>query len=313
MNLSVGTDVVQLVQQFIRDQVVNAVDGPGGASDWDFEKDPGDPGLMGPDSIAWRVHADFPATLVGGVAALMLQTLHPLAMAGVDDHSGYLDDPFRRLRRTGAFVATTTYASAPVAHAHIEVVKRVHSKVVGVAPDGRAYQANDPELLCWVHTCEMTQFLAGYQRYAHRRLSGDECDQYLREVAVVPYALGAPWVPTSRAEVDDYFLRVRPQLFLGSQAKRTMKFLLGNPGRTPFESLVFAHVSNAACALLPNWAASMLKLQTRRALEPITTRGTTLGLMELLRWGLGAHEQVRDVALRRALGDVSADQASVEI
>src|SRR5215207_7800240 len=75
---------------------------------------PGDPGLFGPGSVTWRVHAD-PSMLVGGLSALMLQTVHPLAIAGVEEHSNYREDPLGRLSRTGSFVTGTTYGSTEAA------------------------------------------------------------------------------------------------------------------------------------------------------------------------------------------------------
>src|SRR3954449_5225478 len=111
-----------------------------------YDEPKGDPGLFGPDSVTWTVHAD--ATMfVGGIAALMVQSLHPLAAAGVADHSSYRTEPFKRLSRTGSFVAVTTYAATPVAESVIAAVRGVHEHVKGTAPDGTPYAASDPDLL----------------------------------------------------------------------------------------------------------------------------------------------------------------------
>jgi uncharacterized protein (DUF2236 family) len=108
----------------------------------------GDPGLFGPDSVCWKVHADF-TSMTGGISALLLQALHPLALAGVWDHSTFRTDILGRLRRTATFIAGTTYGSLHDALALVERVKRIHLGVSGVAPDGQPYRASEPALLTW--------------------------------------------------------------------------------------------------------------------------------------------------------------------
>ena len=157
-----------------------------------------DTAFVHPDSVVRVVHSDLGAMMIGGLAALMLQALHPLAMAGVADHSSYEEDPIGRLRRTANFVGTTTFGTTAEAHAAIRLVQAVHRRVRGVAPDGRPYSADDPDLLTWVHAAEMYCFLEATQRYGSRRLSGAECDSYYCETAPVAVALGAEWVPRSR-------------------------------------------------------------------------------------------------------------------
>ena len=122
----------------------------------DFTQPEGDPGWFGPASASWIVHADFVAMLTGGVRALLLQCLHPLALAGVWDHSSFRADLQGRLQRTALFVASTTYGSTALADAAVQRVRGIHARVQGQAPDGRAYHANDPALLSWVHVAEVT-------------------------------------------------------------------------------------------------------------------------------------------------------------
>ncbi len=177
----------------------------------DYDNPPGDPGLFGPDAVCWRVHADFPAMLAGGVSALLLQTLHPLALAGVWDHSTFRTDMQGRLGRTAQFIAGTTYGSRADAMALIERVRRIHSHISGSAPDGRPYAADDPALLTWVHVAEVSSFLAGYLRYVGP-LSEAEQDCYYNEVAQVADMLGATGVPRSCAAVAAYLEAMRPQL-----------------------------------------------------------------------------------------------------
>jgi uncharacterized protein (DUF2236 family) len=136
-----------------------------------------DPGLFGPDSVAWRVHADR-SMLVGGVRALFLQVLHPLAMAGVAQRSAYREDPLGRLSRTGRFIAATTYGSTAEAEASIAVVRTVHEHVRGTTSDGRPYAATDPALLAWVHNVEVESFLEAYRRYGPG-LDDADADHYV--------------------------------------------------------------------------------------------------------------------------------------
>ena len=118
-----------------------------------------------PEDPVWRVHADA-AMFPGGMAALLLQSLHPLAMAGVAGHSGYRGDPWGRLQRTSHFLATTTFGTVEDAEAAIARVRAIHERVRGRDHRGRPYRAADPHLLGWVHVAEAHSFLAAYQRYA---------------------------------------------------------------------------------------------------------------------------------------------------
>jgi uncharacterized protein (DUF2236 family) len=141
-----------------------------------------------PEDPIWRVHADasmFPA----GIRALLLQSLHPLAMAGVAGHSGYKGDPWGRLHRTSEFLATTTFGTIEHAERQIARVRRIHERVRGTAPDGRPYAASDPHLLRWVHITEADSFLSAYQRYAVEPLDAADADRYVEQAAVVRWAM----------------------------------------------------------------------------------------------------------------------------
>ncbi len=131
----------------------------------DFENPPGDPGLFGPQSVIWQVHRDFTPMLCGGVSALLLQMLHPLALAGVWDHSNFREDMIGRLRRTSQFVSVTTFGPTAEAERLIAKVKAIHLRVTGVGSDGTPYAASDPALLTWVHVAESSRFLASHLRY----------------------------------------------------------------------------------------------------------------------------------------------------
>ncbi len=186
----------------------------------------GDPGLFGPDSVTWRVHAH-PSALVGGLRALLLQTFHPLAMAGIAEHSNYRDDPLGRFRRTAEFVAATTYGTTEEANRAIAIVRRVHVHVRGVAPDGRPYRADDPALLSWVHNVEVESILIAYQRFGPG-LSRSESDQYVREMVRVGSAVGADQLPDTARELRQWVASV-PERKVTPAARRTVRFLLFPP------------------------------------------------------------------------------------
>lgn len=247
---------------------------------------PGDPGLFGPGSVTWRVHAS-PALLLGGVSAVMLQTLHPLTMAGVADHSNWREAPLERLSRTASFVTATTYASTEVAESIIAVVRAVHRRVVGTAPDGRPYDAGDPALLRWVHTAEVASFLRAYRRYELRPLPGWAQDRYMDEMAVVAGRLGAASVPRSRAEVRSYFRAVRPELEGGQPARDTVSALMAPFGSDPVVQAAYTLVVQAAVDLLPGWAKNMLGLRELGALERAALRPAAWALMNGLRAAAG--------------------------
>jgi len=231
--------------------------GTGGSID--FDSPLGDPGLFGPDSVTWRIHSDFPAMMAGGVCALMLQTLHPRALAGVWDHSNFREDLLGRLRRTTAFVAGTTYAPRATAEALIARVSAIHRRVKGHLPNGQPYSAEDPDLLTWVHVTEVSSFLAGYQRYKRADLPRRICDRYYDEVARVAEALGAHEVPRSQAQVQRYLKRVRAELEYSERSAAVLDVLwnlrLPSAPATLFRDLFLA----SGAALLPDWAAQMLR------------------------------------------------------
>ena len=188
----------------------------------DYDAPLGDPGLFGPDSATWKIHADFPSMMAGGLASLMLQALHPLALAGVWDHSAFRTDTLGRLRNTTAFVGRTTYAPRAPAEAAIEHVRVIHHSVRGTAEDGRAYSADDPHLLTWVHCAGCWCFLRAYERYCHAPIPRAMQDRYLAEMVRIAEALGAREVPRSTAELDAFFARVLPELVFDARTRETL-------------------------------------------------------------------------------------------
>lgn len=259
----------------------------------DLDQPRGDAGLFGPASMVWQVHADFTSMMVGGISALLLQMLHPLALAGVWDHSTFRQDLLGRLRRTSLFIAGTTYGGARDAEQLIDKVRSIHLQVVGQAPDGRPYAASDPDLLTWVHVSEVSQFLAAYLRYVDPHLPVSEQDRYYREVALIAERLGAQAVPKSQLAVTEYLLRMRPQLLCDERTREVVKLLYAAPMPSvlarPFGHLMM----QAAIDLMPDWASDLLGEQQAAWRRPLirTSVQRTAGV---LRWA------VRNSAAQRA-------------
>lgn len=269
--------------------------------DIQYTDPPGDPGLFGPDSVTWRVHGDA-SMLVGGVAALMQQTLHPLAMAGVTEHSDYREDPLGRLGRTASFVTATTFGPTEVAERMLAIVRKVHTRINGVAPDGRAYSAEDPALLTWVHTTEVSNFLRAHQRYVPFPVRGADADRYFAETALLAERLGATEVPRSRDEVDQYFRQVRGELVAGEQALDTMEFLTTPTMGEAHPLLNVPHrvVIQAAIGLQPRWVRDMLGVRQMSALHWSVVRPAAFAMLSALRLAGGEAEPLLEARDRCA-------------
>lgn len=251
----------------------------------DFENPKGDTGLFGPDSVSWQVHGDFTSMLVGGISALLLQALHPLALAGVWDHSNFRQDLLGRLRRTGQFISGTTYGARADADWLIDKVKRIHLHVTGTAPDGRAYAASDPVLLTWVHVAEVSSFLRAHLRYRNPQLSEADQDRYYAEIALIAERLGATHVPRSRAEVAAYLTTVRPELRCDERALEIVRILLNAPAPNALAAPAAKLFMQAGIELLPDWAQSMLG----QPISPTQRRAIRAGvhsLAPMLRWAV---------------------------
>ena len=259
----------------------------------DLENPKGDPGLFGPQSVCWQVHGDFSSMLIGGISALMLQMLHPLALAGVWDHSNFRVDMLGRLRRTGQFISGTTFGSTKDAEWLIERVKKIHGQVNGVAQDGRPYSANDPALLTWVHVAEVSSFLAAHLRYRNPHLSLADQDRYYREIALVAERLGARDVPKSRQQIAAYLEAIRPQLACDDRSREVVRLLLNAPAPSRLAKPMGNLMMRAGIDLLPRWAGAMLGL-TQGRLHRRLIRASIHNSVPILRWA------VRDGSLHRA-------------
>ncbi len=239
---------------------------------------------MPENAVARHVHGDLPSMLIGGISALLLQTLHPLVMAGVADHSRYREDPIGRLRRTGTFIEATTFGTVEEAEEAIESVRRVHNTITGRSPDGRRYRAGDPALITWVHVAETVSFLAAACRYGRRPLSATELDTYHEEMAEVGLRLGAKWVPRTAAEAEAYMARMRPHLYAGRQAREARDFLLRGVARRPQDRALYTLLAAAAVGLLPTWARQKLGLPTPPLVDACMVRPLAWGACQGIRW-----------------------------
>lgn len=252
-----------------------------------------DVGLYGPDSVVWRVHADS-AMFIGGLRSLMLQTLHPLAMAGVAEHSDYRNDPWGRLSRTSRFVGATTYGTTTTAERAIEVVTRVHRHVTGIAPDGRPYSANDPHLLLWVHATETDSFLRAFDRFGQGKLRDAERDQYVAEMAEVAIRLGSETPPTTVAELDTCLEAFRAECAAGDQARETIRFLMFPPVPLLLRGS-YGLISAAAVTLLPDWARKELRLPLPPLFEPLAVRPAATVLTRAVGWLMTSESSQRTI------------------
>lgn len=292
-----------LVRQAIVTQVRRLV---GGTGDDSVERNRADTGLFGPDSVCWKVHGDLASMMAGGIAALLLQMLHPGALAGVWDHSDFRSDMLGRLRRTARFIAGTTYGDRAEAQALIDRVRAIHARVAGVLPDGRPYSADDPELLTWVHVAEVSSFLAAYLRYVDPTLPAAAQDRYFAETAEIARRLGARYIPMSRAEVAAYLERMRPAVRYDERTRAVAGALLSQrpPSRAAAPAMAVAF--DAAKDLLPAWAADLHGFRMP-APRRVITRAGVHALGRALRWGLVNSAEAR---ARRRAAELAAMGAS---
>ncbi len=212
------------------------------------------------NGAARYLHGDLASMLVGGVASLLFQMLHPSAMTAVAQHSRYREDPLGRLQRTASFIGTTTYGSTTDALSSIKRVRAVHSSVVGLCADGTPYRADDPHLLEWVHLCELLMFMAGVRAYGPQRLNDELLDQYVDEMSGVARELGVLDPPRSVADVHGRLQKYRDELALIDVGREARDFVVRGVAKRPQERVVYATVVAAAIGVLPAWARRQLEL-----------------------------------------------------
>lgn len=265
----------------LRDRVAGKDNAAKAAAIWDK---PGARWFTETDPI-WRVHADA-AMFAAGIRALLLQSLHPLAMAGVAGHSGYKGDPWGRLQRTSTFLATTTFGTIEDAEALIERIRGIHQGVRGKAADGRPYAASDPHLLKWVHIAEADSFLRTHQRYAVTPLTPAEADRYVAQACVVATRLGVVDPPTTVAGLDAAIESYRPELEGTPAARDAARFLLLHPPLPWSARPGYGALAGAGVALLPPWARHQLALPSLPLAERAIALPVGGAATRVIRWAL---------------------------
>ncbi len=244
----------------------------GASSSLDAFKMPvGDPGLYGPQSVVWKVHADFSAMMVGGLSSLMIQALHPRALAAVWDHSNFREQLKARLGRTALFVASTTYGSLEMATQSIARVNAIHDKIEGIDQHGHPYKANEPDLLRWVHLIETVSFLNAYQHLALRPLSATDCNRYVMEMNKVGEMLGATNLPTTLQDVLQAISEYEPVLSFDQRTRETLQSIENySVGLT--EKPFFALILKSSFDIMPHWLLQKLQRTPDGCLQTNTRR-----------------------------------------
>lgn len=247
--------------------------------------DTDEPGWFDDDASIRRVHADA-SMFIGGMRALLFQSLHPLAMAGVAQHSDYRADPWGRLQRTADFLAATTFGPTSEAQRAVDVVHRVHQRVVGTSSDGRPYAANDPHLLHWVHIAELDSFLAAHDRFGLQPLLGSERDRYVAESAVVARALGVGHPPETEDELRQHLRTFQPELCGTREARDAARYLIIQPPLPLAARAPYGLICAAAVALMPVWTRLPLRLPWLPVSEAAVLRPAGGLVTRTLRWAL---------------------------
>lgn len=247
-----------------------------------------DDALFPPGSVIRRVHGDVTSMMVGGIAALLTQMLHPQALAGVWDHSDVAEDQLGRLRRTARFIAITTYGHRDLALEAIAKVNAIHQRVSGSLPDGSHYRATDQWLLAWVHVAGAINFLEGWRRYGEPRMSRSDQDRYFAESGEVARLLHADPVPRTRAEADQLIAQFQEELRVDERTRQFRDFVLKTRPRSLSEAPVHMLLMKAAVDLMPDFARRMNELSS--PVLPPVIRGATFGIASTIRWAFAGEK-----------------------
>ncbi len=229
------------------------------------------------------VHGDA-SMFIGGLRALLLQSLHPLAMAGVANYSDYRKDPWGRLQRTADFLAATSFGPANEAQRIVERVKAVHLKVNGVASDGRIYSATDPHLLKWVHIAEIDSFLYTYQKFSKAPLDQAGRDGYVKDAAYVARAVGVIDPPETEAEMREMINSYRPELKSTRESRDATKYLLFKPPLPGAAKIAYWLLMVATVSTLPAWTRIPLRVGYLPIIEQVIFRPLGYLMTSAIRW-----------------------------
>jgi uncharacterized protein (DUF2236 family) len=214
---------------------------------------PADDGYFGPGSATWRLASDLSAP-VAGLRALLMQALHPLAMAGVDQHSDWRRDPVGRLAATSAYLATVTFGDRAAADQAAARVRRVHEHVRGDFA-GEPYSASDPTLLLWVHATFVDSGLAACELFG----TPGDADAYVREMAISAALLGVPeeLIPSDTASLASFITTLVPRLTLTPAAQESASYLLDPPGMDDEIADLWQEIRDAVLISLPAFALDL--------------------------------------------------------
>jgi uncharacterized protein (DUF2236 family) len=282
-----AADLASSVRGRIAAAIFERVAGPEGPARRRVIHGPGGERLFAEGRPVRRVHGDS-SMFVGGITALLLQSLHPLAMAAVAGHSGYRGDPWGRLQRTSYFLAVTTFGQASDAQEAIGRVRAIHRRVTGIAPDGRPYTASDPHLLTWVHIAEADSFLRAHTRFGSQPLDQAGRDGYVADLARIGAALGVPDPPRTEAELAARITQYRAELAGTAQAREAARFLLLSPPLPVIARAPYTVLAAAAVSLLPGWARRPLYLPRLPVTEATVVRPAGHALVHAIRWAVTA-------------------------
>jgi len=271
-----------LVRDRLGEVIFQRVAGPQGPARRQRINTPGER-WFAEDRPVRRVHGDA-SMFIGGITALLLQSLHPLAMAAVAGHSGYRGDPWGRLQRTSYFLAVTTFGRASDARETIARVRAIHQKITGTAPDGRPYAASDPHLLTWVHIAEADSFLRAHTRFGAEPLDQAGRDGYVADLAQIGAELGVPDPPRTEAELTARIAGYRPELAGTIQAWEAARFLLLTPPLPAVARPPYTVLAAAAVSLLPGWARRPLRLPRLPVTEAAVVRPAGQAMVHAIRW-----------------------------
>ncbi|WP_309097527.1 oxygenase MpaB family protein [Streptomyces sp.] len=286
------------VREHLGQALFRRVAGPGGPqARARIHHTPG-PRWFGPDRPIRTVHGDA-SMFIGGLTALLLQSLHPLAMAAVAGHSGYRGDPWGRLQRTSTFLAVTTYGTDEDARRAVDQVRGIHQRIRGTTARGEPYHAADPHLLAWVHAAETDSFLRAHERYGARPLDAAGYDAYVADTARVAEALGAEDPPRDRRELSERLTAYRPELRATPEARAAARFLLFQPPLPLAVRPFYGGLVANAVTLLPPWARGMLWLPRVPVVETLAVRPTGQALTRTIRWAMTPGRQASGLPPRR--------------
>ncbi len=273
------------VRDRLGEAIFHRVAGPDGGRHRDRIHGRPGPRWFAPDSAIAQVHGDA-SMFVGGIRALLLQSLHPAAMRAVSEHSGYRGDMWGRLARTSRFLAVTTFGTAEDAQQAVDAVRAIHDRIAGTMPDGSSYAASDPHLLRWVHVAEIDSFLRAHQRYGARPLDAAGRDAYVAQTAEVARRLGVLDPPTTEAELAAVLEEYRPELRGTPEAREAVGYVLLRPPLPLLARPAYGVLAAAAVGLMPAWTRLPLRLPWLPVTERTVVRVLGGAAVGTVRWAM---------------------------